>query len=74
MLNPFSEGFEKVDQAVKAKQEYETKQIKQRFRSAEAKENMEAVVAKTEAERAPLARAIQEAFQPVTHTVRIKAE
>lgn len=41
-VNPFWESFNRVDQAVKAKQEYETKQIKQifhelgRFKSADA--------------------------------------
>ncbi len=69
--NPFLPAFEKVDQAVAAKQAYETRQIKQLFRSPEAKADMEEVAAKTEEERAPLARAIREAFQPVSHTIRI---
>jgi hypothetical protein len=30
-VNPFSDAFNKVDRAVKAKQDYETKQIKQIF-------------------------------------------
>jgi hypothetical protein len=71
---PFGEAFAKVDAAVAAKQDYETKQIKQSFRSSEAKADMEAVAAKTEAERAPLAAAIKAAFAPVTHTIRISAE
>jgi lysophospholipase L1-like esterase len=72
--NPFSEAFAKVDEAVAAKQAYETKQIKQSFRSPEAKADMEAVAAQTEKERAPLVAAIQSAFVPVTHTIKISAE
>jgi len=72
--NPFSEAFGKVDAAVAAKQAYETKQIKQVFRSTEAKTDMEAVATRTESERAPLAAAIKTAFAPVTHTIQIVAE
>jgi hypothetical protein len=69
--NPFCEAFAKVDAAVAAKQAYETKQIKQAFRSPEAKTDMEGVAARTEKEREPLAVAIQAAFVPVTHTIKI---
>jgi hypothetical protein len=72
--NPFGEAFAKVDAAVAAKQAYETKQIKQSFRSKEAKENIEAVVAQTEKEREPLAAAIKAAFVPVEHMITIIAE
>jgi hypothetical protein len=68
---PFGEAFAKVDAAVAAKQAYETKQIKQSFRSPEAKSDMESVAARTEKEREPLASAIKTAFAPVTHTLRI---
>ena len=68
--NPFCDAFKKVDDAVGAKQSYETKQIKQIFHGPEGK-NMEAAVQKTEAERAPLAAAIQTAFVPVTHVIKI---
>ena len=71
-LNPFTDAFARVDAAVKAKQAYETKQIKQSFRSAEAKANIEAVVQQTEAEREPLAQAIKAAFVPVTHTLKLE--
>jgi len=74
MSNPFSDAFAKVDGAVAAKQAYETTQIKQSFRSAEAKTNMEAVAARTEKEREPLVQAIKAAFAPVTHTIKITAE
>jgi hypothetical protein len=35
---------------------------------------MEAAVRKTEAARAQLAAAVQAAFQPVTHTLKIEAQ
>ncbi len=69
--NPFCTAFGRVDAAVAAKQAYETKQIKERFRSAEAKQDMQGLVAQTEAERQPLALAVRAAFAPVTHTIRI---
>ena len=71
-VNPFWSAFNNVDKAVAAKQAYETKQIKQSFRSQDAKADMEAVAKQTEAERAPLAAAIKTAFVPVTHTLRIE--
>lgn len=72
--NPFSEAFRKVDDAVAAKQAYETKQVKQIFHGPEGKQDMEKAVAKTEAERAPLADAIRTAFKPVTHRIIIQAQ
>jgi hypothetical protein len=73
VTNPFCESFQRVDQAVAAKQAYETKQIKNRFHSQEARTNMTAVVKSTEAERAPLAQAVAEAMTPVRHTILIQA-
>jgi hypothetical protein len=72
--NPFSEAFRKVDEAVAAKQAYETKQIKQIFHGPEGKKDMEAAVKETEQARAPLAEAIHTAFVPVTHTLMIEAQ
>jgi len=72
--NPFCEAFAKVDAAVAAKQAYETRQIKQSFRSPEAKADMAAVAAQTEEEREPLAAAIKAAFVPVTHTIKIEPQ
>ena len=69
--NPFCEPFQKVDEAVKAKQVYETYQIKQVFHSKEAQTNMVAAVEKTEGERSPLAAAIAAAMVPVRHTISI---
>ena len=71
--NPFSAAFAKVDAAVAAKQAYETEQVKKVFHGPEGKADLEAAVARTEAARAPLAKAIQDAFVPVAHTVRIEA-
>ena len=69
--NPFCEPFQKVDEAVKAKQVYETYQIKQVFHSKEEQTNMVAAVEKTEGERSPLAAAIAAAMVPVRHTISI---
>jgi lysophospholipase L1-like esterase len=73
-VNPFSEAFDRVDQAVLKKQTYETKQIKSLFHGEEGKVDMDMTVALTEKARAPLAEAIKEAFKPVRHTIRIEAE
>jgi hypothetical protein len=72
--NPFSDAFKRVDEAVNAKQVYETKQIKEIFHGAAAKADMEGAVARTEKERELLVAAIKEAFVPVTHTIKIVAE
>jgi lysophospholipase L1-like esterase len=72
--NPFSEAFAKVDSAVAAKQAFETRQIKQIFRSPGAKVDIEGVAAQSEKERDPLAEAIHAAFVPVTHTIKIVPE
>jgi hypothetical protein len=44
------------------------------FHGDAGKADMKGTVAKTEAERAPLAAAIPAAFVPVTHTIRIVIE
>jgi len=69
--NPFSAAFEKVDNAIAAKQAYETRQIKTLFHGDEGRLNMEETVAFTEKLRKRLAEAIPAAFKPVTHTIRI---
>ncbi|HEV2693927.1 MAG TPA: SGNH/GDSL hydrolase family protein [Verrucomicrobiae bacterium] len=73
VANPFCEPYKKVDEAVAAKQAYETKQIKQSFHSKEFKADAQKVVEATEAERAPLAQAIADAMQPVRHSIIIQA-
>ena len=72
-INPFSEAFQRVDEAIAAKQAYETAQIKDIFHGAEGKKDMESAVKRTEAERAVLAEAIRAAFVPVKHAIRIQA-
>lgn len=70
-VNPFSEAFNSVDEAVFKKQEYETKQIKQLFHGEEGKTDMETTAALTEKVREPLAQTIRSAFKPVKHTIKI---
>ncbi|MBU6400651.1 MAG: SGNH/GDSL hydrolase family protein [Verrucomicrobia bacterium] len=72
--NPFSEAFERVDTAVAAKQAFETKQIKQLFHGEAGRRDMASTVASSEKDRAQLVTAIQDAFVPVTHTIRIEPE
>lgn len=72
-VNPFSKAFQTVDEAVAKKQAYETQQVKKEFRSREAKANFEAIVAKTEAVRKPLADAVAAAMKPVTHQLKLTA-
>lgn len=73
-VNPFSNAFKAVDEAVAAKQAFETKQIKQLFHGKAGQENMDKTVAETEQTRAGLESAIAAAFVPVTHTITITAE
>ena len=72
--NPFCDAFQKVDEAILKKQNFETEQVKSKFHSAAAKADMAAVVAETEAQRAKLVEAVAAAFVPVTHTIRIAAQ
>ncbi len=69
--NPFMTAFDRVDQAVAAKQKYETKQIKEIFHGAAGKADIEKAAADTEVERKPLAEAIASAMVPVTHQITI---
>jgi lysophospholipase L1-like esterase len=70
-INPFSDAFKALDEAVARKQEFETKQIKDLFHGEPGKADMEKTVADSERDRAPLVAAIKEAFVPVTHTLTI---
>lgn len=72
--NPFSEAFAKVDEAVAAKQNYETRQVKTLFHGEEGHFDMAETVALTEKVRQHFADAIPAAFVPVTHTIRIEAQ
>jgi hypothetical protein len=71
--NPFCDSFRKVDEAVAAKQAYETLQIQKVFHGEAARTNMTALVESTEAKRAPLAQAVADALTPVTHAIVIQA-
>jgi hypothetical protein len=70
-VNPFSDAFKAVDEAVARKQEFETKQIKDLFHGEAGKADMEKTVTESEKDRAPLVAAIKEAFVPVTHTITV---
>jgi lysophospholipase L1-like esterase len=70
-VNPFSDAFKAVDEAVKRKQDFETTQIKTLFHGEAGKADMEKTVTDSERDRAPLVAAIKEAFVPVTHTLTI---
>ncbi len=69
--NPFCDAFDRVDQAVAAKQAYETKQVKGVFHSREASDDFEGAVRRTETERRPLADAVAAAVVPVRHIIEI---
>ncbi len=73
-VNPFSDAFNRVDEAVAKKQAYETRQIKELFHGPEGHADMTATAALTEKARAPLAEAVRRAFKPVKHTIRIEAQ
>ena len=71
-VNPFSDAFAALWNAVAAKQEYETRQVKTLFHGPEGAVDMEATVALTEKVRAPRVEAVKKARHPVTHTMRIQ--
>ncbi|MDA7657269.1 SGNH/GDSL hydrolase family protein [Verrucomicrobia bacterium] len=70
--NPFTEAFNRVDKAVGSKQAYETRQIKTLFHGPEGKTDPDLTARLSESVRTPLAKAIRNAFQPVTHTITIE--
>lgn len=72
--NPFSEAFNRVDAAVAAKQNYETRQIKDLFHGPEGRADAEGTAALTEKVRGPLERKIVDAVMPVTHSISVMAE
>lgn len=69
--NPFGEAFARVEEAVAAKQKFETRQVKQVFHGRAGRSNMEQAVADTERERQPLADAVLASVRPVEHTIEI---
>lgn len=80
--NPFNEAFARVDAAVAAKQEFETKEMKTDFRPKgvqrpsidEVTAQTEKVVKEDEQTHDKLAAAVSSAFVPVTHVIKIAAE
>jgi len=72
VVNPFSEAFAKLDEAVARKQEYETRQIKDLFHGPEGKADPDATANLTEEARKPLADNVAAAFVPVTHRLKIE--
>ena len=80
--NPFNEAFAKVDDAVRLKQEFETREMKTDFRPKgnlrapieEVIPQTEKVVKEDEKKHDTLAAAVSAAFVPVTYTIRIEAE
>jgi hypothetical protein len=72
--NPFSDAFKKVDQAVADKQAFETDEIKKMMHGNEGKADMEGTVKRAEEKRAGLVAAVNAAFVPVTHTLKIEPQ
>ena len=72
--NSFCPSFHKLDEAVAAKQAYETHQVQNLFHGPEGRSNLEAVVVRSEAERSPLAEAVRAALRPVTYQIQIERE
>ncbi len=73
-VNPFSAAFGTVDDAVLAKQTYETLQIKSLFYTPAAKADPDRIATISDEVREPLVDAIAKAFVPVTHTIRIEPQ
>lgn len=71
-VNPFSDAFNHVDEAVAAKQAFETDEIKKKFHGEEGRADMAGTVARQEEQRTVLANAIKTAFVPVTHSIKIE--
>jgi hypothetical protein len=81
VLNPFSTRFALVDAAVSAKQDFETRQVKNLFRPPGDKPDMtqvaeqtDKVLADTEREHDALVNVVRTAYAPVTYTLKITAE
>lgn len=69
--NPLVPAFTAILNAVAAKQDYETRQIKTLAHGLEGAADIEQTFALTEKTRAPLAQAIRVAHQPVDHAIAI---
>jgi hypothetical protein len=68
--NPFSAAFKQVDEAVAAKQAFETQEMKGILHGK--REGLDAALEKSEADRAALAAKVRAAMTPITHTIHIE--
>ena len=69
--SPLTEPWQKVWNAVGAKQEYETHQIKQLFHGPEGAADMEGTVAKSEKVHADLVEKLRASYAPAEHSLTI---
>lgn len=69
--NPLVPAFQKIREAVQAKQAYETKQIKKLVHGPEGKADMEGTFASTEKEREAFVKRLTSVVRPVEHTITI---
>lgn len=72
--HPLLPAFKKVWDAVAAKQDYETRQIKSLVHGPEGAADREATFALTEKARAKFAKAIADAKQPAEHVITVTAK
>jgi len=72
--HPLLPAFKKVWDAVVAKQEYETRQIKTLVHGPEGAADRDATFALTEKVRTKLAKAVADSKQPAEHVITIKAK
>jgi lysophospholipase L1-like esterase len=72
--HPLLPAFRRVWDAVAAKQDYETRQIKTLVHGPEGAADREATFALTEKARAPLARAVADAMKPAEHVIVVTAK
>ena len=69
--HPLNAPWQKIWNAVGAKQEFETHQIKGLFHGQEGAADMEGTVAKSEVEHAKLAEALRTSYAPVEHSLTL---
>ena len=72
--HPLLPAFKKVWDAVAAKQDYETRQIKSLVHGPEGAADREATFALTEKARAKFAKAIADTKQPAEHVITVTAK
>lgn len=72
--HPLRPAFQKIRDAVAAKQDYETRQIKTLVHGPEGAADLEATFALTEKVHAKLAKAVADAKEPARHTITITAK